>query len=182
MACINIILISLFIFCSPFKQYENEIPSDNYSIYFKIKNSGSTVTGNFKGLKLKYEFDRNKLNTSFFEGSLEVTSIKTGIEMRDRHLKKGEYFNALDFPKITLKTNKIEPTSDGNYKITCNLNIKGISKTVILPATINHSGNLLILKSQFELNRLDFGLGRPSIVMSKNVVVFIDVKLNKNEK
>lgn len=175
-------MINLFLFCSLAKQYENEIPSDNYSIYFKVKNSGSTVTGNFKGLNLKYEFNKNKLNTSFFEGSLDVASIKTGIEMRNRHLKKGEYFDALYYPKILLKTTKIESVSDDNYKITCNLTIKGISKTIILPAKINYSGNWLLLSSQFELNRLDFGLGSPSIVMSKNVIVFIDIKLSKNEK
>jgi polyisoprenoid-binding protein YceI len=163
-------------------RFQYDVPTDNYTISFKIKNAGSTVTGSFKGLKLKYTFDQDKLSTSFFESSLVVSSIKTGIDMRDRHLKKNEYFNVSNFPEITLQTSKIEKESDNNYKITCKLSIKGITKTLTVPATIIEKDKLLIISSQFDLNRLDFGLGYPSIVMAKNVVVSIEIKINRNEK
>jgi polyisoprenoid-binding protein YceI len=182
MAYINLIILNLIICFSLGAKLQNDVPIDNYTINFKIKNAGSTVTGSFKGLKLKYSFDEDNLNTSFFEGILAVSSIKTGIDMRDRHLKKSEYFNVSSFPEITLQTSKIEKESGNNYKITCKLSIKGITKTITVPATIIENDNFLSISSQFDLNRLDFGLGNPSIVMAKNVLVSIEMKINRNEK
>lgn len=182
MAFINLILVNfLFVFATRTSFYE-EIPSDNYNINFKIKNSGTLVSGNFKGLHLKYAFNKNKLGESFFEGELEVISIKTGIEMRDRHLKKSEYFDVTKFPKITLRTTKIELVANDDYKITCDITIKGITQSLVIFSKINYSGSWLTVNSVFDLNRLNFGVGRPSIVMAKNVLVSIEVRLKKNDK
>lgn len=182
MAYINLIILNLVICYSFGFKRPNDLPIDNYTINFKIKNAGSTVVGSFKGLKLKYSFDEDKLNTSFFEGILAVSSIKTGIDMRDRHLKKSEYFNVSSFPEINLQTSKIEKESGNSYKITCKLCIKGITKTITVPAVIIEKDKFLIITSQFDLNRLDFGVGYPSIVMAKNVLVSIELKINRNEK
>jgi polyisoprenoid-binding protein YceI len=181
MAYLNILIINLFIFFVASTSNKNEIPSENYNINFKIKNAGSNVSGNLKGLNLKYEFDKNKLNNSFFEGSVEVLSIKTGIDMRDRHLQKSEFFDAAKFPRIHLKTDKIELISENLYNLTCSLTIKGLTKSLVLPAKITNSRNKLEIDSEFELSRLDFGLGKPSVVMSKNVKVILNLKLNKIE-
>ena len=118
MAYINLTLINLSFLCLIGMRFQYEVPVDNYTISFKIKNAGSIVTGSFKGLKLKYTFDEGKLSTSFFEGSLAVSSIKTDIDMRDRHLKKNEYLNVSNFPEITFQTSKIEKESGNNYNIT----------------------------------------------------------------
>lgn len=150
------------------------IPTD-YKISFKIKNANHTVDGSFSALRVDYKFDAQALNSSFFYGTIEVNTIKTGIAMRDRHLKKKEYFDALNYPQISLKSKKIARVSPDKYILDCDLTIKGITKAISIPAAIKNDKAGLNLKSEFEINRQDFGLGSPSIVMSKHVMVIIEV-------
>ena len=76
----------------------------SYSVNFKIKNAKLNVSGILGGLKATIAFDPlNPLNGTF-EGNLDVKTLKTGINMRDNHLKKTEYFNVEKFPDINLKT------------------------------------------------------------------------------
>lgn len=151
----------------------------NYSVKFKIKNANIFITGCFKGLKLEYSFNEKSLNTSFFYGELAVDSINTGIDMRDRHLKKKEYFDSQKFPTISLRADKIERESGNKYKAECLINIKGIQKKITIPVIINENSKELELIGAFDLNRLNFNLGHSSIVMSNNVNVDIKVKINK---
>ena len=57
--------------------------------------------------------------------------------------------------------------------------IKGITKIISIPATIKNEKTELTIKTTFDLNRRDFEIGNPSIVMSKNVTVSIDIKILK---
>ena len=67
------------------------IPSDSgSSIKFKIKNLGISVTGSFTGLKGKIQFDPANLGKSSIEATVEASSVNTGIDLRDDHLRKEE--------------------------------------------------------------------------------------------
>src|SRR5580698_3499834 len=63
-------------------------------ISFKIKNAGITVTGRFTGLNTTLVFSPDKLTSSTLKGSVEVGTIKTGIDKRDEDLKQDTYFDA----------------------------------------------------------------------------------------
>ncbi len=150
-------------------------PVDEKSdIKFTIRNFGFNTEGSLKGLKGSIQFNPSSLSASSFNVSVDVNSINTGIDARDRHLKGDEYFAAVKFPVISFVSNSI--TGDGNgYTVTGTLTIKGVSKIISFPFSVNNSGNALVFAGSFTINRKDFGVGGSSAVLSNSVAVNLKV-------
>ena len=70
------------------------------SVVFHIKNAGITVDGKFSGLAAAIKFDENDLANSSIYASVKATTVNTGIDKRDEHLLKAEYFDVANHPKI----------------------------------------------------------------------------------
>jgi len=66
--------------------------------------------------------------------SADVKTIDTDNEMRDEHLMGEDFFEAAKFPVITFKSVSFDKIKDNTYKITGDLTMHGISKTISLDA------------------------------------------------
>lgn len=152
----------------------------NYTVSFKIKNAKLNVEGKFSDLKATINFDANKLNTSSIEAKVSASSIKTGIDMRDKHLKKKEYFDVSTFPEMTLKTIGIIKMGENQYGAKCYLSIKGKTKELTVPFVIDSKTGITTFNSTFTLNRLDFGIGSTSIIMANDLQVFLAIQASKS--
>ena len=150
-----------------------------YSINFKIKNAKLNVTGMLGGLKAKINFDPLNPVSGNFEATIDVNTLKTGIEMRDKHLKKAEYFDVAKFPEIVIKSVSIVKVKDNQYNAKCNLTMKGKTKELLLPFTLVANGQSAELKGTLTLNRLDFGVGSSSVIMANNLEVTINVTVSQ---
>lgn len=81
------VLIALFLI--KYSQAQVLTPIDAESnIEFSIKNFGMQTKGTIKGLQGKIEFNAQKLATSYFNVSLNASTVNTNNSSRDKHLKK----------------------------------------------------------------------------------------------
>ncbi len=151
----------------------------SYSVNFKIKNAKLNVNGRFENLTCNLNFDADKLSACNIEASVDVKTIKTGIDMRDNHLKKKEYFNTAEFPLMTIKTLSFSKVSAQQFMAKCLLTIKGKSKEITIPINYTNKGKDAEFASTFSLNRLDFGVGSSSIIMSNTLEVAINIQATK---
>jgi len=129
------------------------------------------VNGSLSGLAASVDFDPENLVKSQISASVKVNTIKTGIDARDAHLKKGEYFDAASFPKIEMASTSFTKNSGDNYIGKFNLTIKGKTKNISVPFTFSESNGKGSFKGSFSINRLDFGVGESSFVLSDEVKV-----------
>lgn len=143
-------------------------------IRFQIKNAGLTVTGTLAGLEAAIQLDPAHPEQARVQASVQVSSLQTGISLRDKHLQKPDYFDAAQHPTITLRSKAIRPMGAGRYEGTFDLTMKGITREVKLPFTVSAAHEL---RGQLEVNRLDFGIGKKSLLLSDNVAISIRVKL-----
>lgn len=150
-------------------------PVDSKSeVSFTIKNFGINTNGSFSGLKGSVHFDPNNLPTASFNVSVDVNTINTGIDARDNHLKKEEYFDAEKYATINFTSTGVKKDNQ-SYIITGQLNIKGVSKTESFPFTaVSQNGGMLFTGS-FTINRKDFGVGGSSAVLGSNVDINLKV-------
>jgi polyisoprenoid-binding protein YceI len=97
----------------------------------------STVRGQFKTFDATINFDPNDPSKDSITGSIKTASIDTGNENRDNDLRTNqEFFAAEKYPEITFSSKKVE--KKGNvYNVSGTLTVKGISKDVVLPVTVN---------------------------------------------
>ncbi len=152
-------------------------PIDNTkSVTFKIKNLGITVDGNLTGLKGKIVFDEKLLSTSYIDVTVNSNTINTGIDARDKHLKKSEYFDVEKYPTLAIKSSKISAKGNGIYTLTGVLTIKGTTKNIIIDfKSILLKDNSINFISEFSINRRTFGIGGKSFTMSDNLIVKLNV-------
>jgi polyisoprenoid-binding protein YceI len=140
------------------------------AVTFSIKNFGISTKGEVKGLKGTIKWDAQNPSASIINVSVDINTINTGIDLRDSHLKKEEYFNAEKYPTINFVSTSVSP---GN--ITGDLSIKGTTRPISFPFTVTPSGNGYLFEGSFTINRKDFGVGGGSISLSNAATVTLKI-------
>jgi len=146
------------------------------TVAFSIRNAGLNVKGSFGKLTALVLFNPDDPANAKIEASVPVQSIETGINLRNKHLKKPEYFDATRFPEMSLRLIRLE--KDGTkWKGSFDLSIKGVKKNLTLPVTFSSDGNSARIASTFTINRLDFNVGESSWTMSDDLTVQLTANL-----
>jgi polyisoprenoid-binding protein YceI len=169
------IIFLLLAICSSLYGQTKKIAPDN-EVQFKIKNSGLTVDGSFKGLMGSIVFDTKDLSKSSFSVNIDATTVHTGNNSRDGHLKKKEYFDVANFPKISFQSKKFDYTKSG-FMVTGNLTIKGIVKEIKIPFTYTEKNYEGLFSGSFKINRLDYNVGESSWILSDEATILLNIKV-----
>ena len=138
------------------------------AVTFRISNAGFAVNGTLAGLEATVRFDPAHLSQATIRASVPVSSIRTGIGLRDQHLQKPDYFDAQKFPLITLQSVSFRATGPAQYEGLFTLTMKGISRPVKLPFTVSATNKF---RGELRVNRLDFGVGKKSLVLADEVSI-----------
>ena len=150
-------------------------PVDDASeIKFAIKNFGLNVTGKFSGLSGTIQFNPSNLSASVFNVSVDAATVNTGVDMRDSHLKKEEYFDVSKYPSLNFVSTSITGDQNG-YTVSGRLTIKGVTKDISFPFTATRQNDVMVFTGSFSINRKDFNVGGGSTVMGSNVDVNLKV-------
>lgn len=143
-----------------------------YKVGFTIKNMGLTVNGSLKNPKVNsFIFDKDSLLKSIIDVSIPVSTINTDNKTRDGHLQQEEYFNSAKYPNIRMKSVRFSTSKAGNVLGFFKLTIKGVTKDIKIPVFVTKSSTGTNFKSSFKINRLDYGVGTSSMVLSNDVKV-----------
>ena len=152
---------------------------------FKVKHMMiSNVKGSFRALSGVLNLDEADVTGSSVEAFLPVATLSTGDEQRDGHLKSADFFDAEKFPTITFKSNEVKRTGEGEYEVTGDLTLRGVTKPVTFavegPSAPGKDpwGNLRIgLSATTRINRKEFGLTWNSALEAGGVLVGDEVGL-----
>jgi polyisoprenoid-binding protein YceI len=179
----NTLLFAIVLLCYGRIEAQRYIPTDkNSTVEFKIVNHlvvTSNVTGHFTGLKGNIEFYPSEPQKSSFDASVSVATISTGIGKRDKDLKKDEFFNVDKFPTIHFRSSKVEKGRSANtYMMTGELTMKAKTMKVQVPFTATPASGGYKFKSNFKLNRVDYGVGTKGKI-EDNLDVVLDVFARK---
>ncbi|MFM7022041.1 MAG: YceI family protein [Flavobacteriales bacterium] len=156
-------------------------------IQFKVKHLViTTVTGHFKKFEGSLQSEKDDFSDAKISFKAETNSIDTNNEQRDGHLKSDDFFNAEKFPFITFTSKELKKTSGNKYKLSGELTIRDITKSIELDAEYNGTaidpwGNT---KVGFELsgsiNRFDYQLKWNALTEAGGAMVGADIKLALN--
>jgi polyisoprenoid-binding protein YceI len=104
------------------------------SVGFTVRHFFTKVPGQFTKFEGTISVDRDNLEKSSTEATIQVGSVDTRNERRDSDLKSGNYFAADQFPTISFKSTKWAKTGEDTFDITGDLTIKGVTHPVVLHA------------------------------------------------
>lgn len=152
-----------------------EVTKD-FSIEFKSKDP----SGSFKIMEGQIDFDEKDLDNSNFDFKIDVRSISTGNGMMTKKAQTPEWFDSAKHPYAKFKSTKVEKKEGNLYNITGNLTIKGITKTVTVPANYSKSGSKITFKGTFNINRIDFKVGKKSTAVPDIMKVNFEIPAQGN--
>ena len=153
---------------------------------FKVKHMMiSNVKGKFTGLSGVLKLDETDYTHSVVEASIASASLTTGDEQRDGHLKSADFFDVEKFPTLTFKSANIDSAGGPDYKVTGDLTIHGVTKSVVLsvedvsePSKDPWGNHRIGLSGSTKINRKDFGLTWNSALETGGVLVGEDVTIS----
>ncbi|SDI79132.1 Polyisoprenoid-binding protein YceI [Frankineae bacterium MT45] len=149
------------------------------------------VRGQFESFEGSLHLDLENPAASSAEISIDVASVNTASEQRDGHLRTNDFFDAPTFPKITFKSTSVEKVSDSEYKVTGDLTIKDVTKSVTVDwefngvATDPYGNQRAGFEGKTTLNRSDYGinfnaaLDAGGVLVSEKITLEFDVSAIK---
>lgn len=147
----------------------------------KIAFSSSDVSGLFNEISGSIIFDAANLETSKFQLTIPVESIQTGNSTQNKHAIGGDWFNAISYPKIEFVSNKIVKSENG-FKAIGQMSIHGISKDFTVPFTFDQKGSKGTFVAKFNLNRVEYAVGKSDSEESDNIKIQATIPVTKIKK
>jgi polyisoprenoid-binding protein YceI len=127
------LLIVAFLSASLFAQTKWNADPMHSKLTFSITHMGiSDVDGLFNKFTASATASKADFSDAVFELSVDVPSINTQVEMRDNHLRSADFFEVEKYPTMTFKSTSITKVSKDKYKLTGNLTLRGITKSVTM--------------------------------------------------
>ena len=110
-------------------------------------------------------YDEKQPSKSTVEVTLPLANLDTHVSALDEHLKKPDFFDAAKYPDVTFKSTKVQPLGGDKFKVTGDLTVHGVTKSVVLDAKLNKVGEHPMKKvpaigfdATGTLKRSDFGV------------------------
>ena len=171
-------IVSVSAFINVYSQAQIPVTGES-KVEFKIRNFGFGVSGKFSGLTGKIVFDPASTANSSVSVSVDANSVDTDNDTRDNHLRKEDYFDVKNYPRIQfVSTSIVKGKKTGEFIINGKLTIKKVTRDISFPFTAKSQANGYLLKGEFKINRRDFGVGGSSTI-SDNLMVCLEVVTKK---
>ena len=129
----------------------------------------STVEGSFATFSGKVDLAK-RFTKSKVTAEVDVSSIDTGVEKRDGHLRSADFFDVANHKKMLFVSKKISG-SQKSFKMTGDLTIKGVKKEVTFEGRVlgripndGFGNEKLAFEATTQINRKDFGLTWNNVV------------------
>jgi polyisoprenoid-binding protein YceI len=141
--------------------------------------NAEAFTGHCANFAADIAFDPAALAASAVTVTIDMASCATGEAKKDQYLPMEGWFNVAGYPKAVFEAKHFRHAGGNKYVADGTLTLKGITKPVTLPFTLDITGDKAHVVGETVLQRLDFGVGggqlSGSAVAAPDVKVAIDL-------
>jgi polyisoprenoid-binding protein YceI len=135
----------------------------------------SKVRGKFEAFSGEIVTGADPLDSSVI-AEIDLSSITTGAEQRDAHIRSADFFDVETYPAMTYRSTSVRRQGDG-FVVDGKLTLKGVTKDVPLALELNgfgpdaYGGTRAGFSATTEINRREFGVNWNAALESGGVVV-----------
>lgn len=140
---------------------------------FESKAQLETFTGVSNAVSGSVRLDPADLSSASGEVRVPVASIRTGIDLRDEHLRGPKWLDAERYPNVAFTLERVEGASslaegqEASVILHGRLSLHGVSKPAAVSAKLLLQGGKLTVKARFKIKLADHGVEIPSVVSLK---------------
>jgi polyisoprenoid-binding protein YceI len=153
------------------------------SVVYRVKHMNTSFAwGRFNDIKGAFTLDESNPAEGRFEFQVKADSIDTAEPKRDQHLKSPDFFNAVQFPAITFKSQSITKSANGGYEVTGDLTLHGVTKPITLKVLQTGAGKdmrgtpIAGIETSFNIKRSDFGMSKMIPAVGDDVWVNVSIE------
>ena len=154
------------------------------TVQFTVRHLGiSNVTGNFTKVTGSVVLNEKDITQSQVSASIDVSSVDTRVEARDKDLKSPNFFDVEKYPTIEFKSKRIV-SGGGKLQVIGDLTIHGTTREVTIdvdgptPELADPWGNSRRgISATTTINRKDFNLVYNKLLNTGEAVVGDNVKI-----
>ena len=171
------------------------IDADHSNVGFSVSHlMVSHVKGNFNKYSGVVDINDKDITKSKVDVTIDASSINTNVQKRDEHLKSADFFDVAKYPTLTFVSKKWTKAAKGALKVTGDLMIHGVTKSVVLNVapfskeSKDPWGNTRTgTSASTTINRKDFGLvwnqalETGGVAVGEEVNISLDVELIKSQ-
>ena len=149
----------------------------------------SEVEGQFRNFDASITSSKADFSDAVFTFTAQTASVFTDNDKRDEHLKSPDFFDATKNPTITFTSTSFKKTTGKSFKLTGNLTMHGVTKTVTFNGTYSGPAEHPMSKKMTagfkitgKVKRTDFGISKdtPSAMLSDEVEITANGEFQKN--
>ena len=144
----------------------------------------STVRGAFEKVSGSVVIDEIDPTKSAIDLAIDAASVGTREPKRDAHLRSADFFDVEKYPTITFHSTKIAKAGQDQYRVTGDLTIRGVTKSVTLdvvgptpPQTAPWGAVARGVSAKGKVNRKDWGLTWNAPIEAGGFVVGDEVQI-----
>jgi polyisoprenoid-binding protein YceI len=160
------------------------IDTAHSAIHFSVRHMVvSRTRGRFTKWSGQIEFDPARPREASVKVDIDPASIDTAEDQRDAHLRSADFFDVEKCPLATFRSTKIEELDGDRYRVTGDLTLHGVTKSIVLDAVFEGSakdpwgGERAGFSAQATLDRTEFGLGWNKLLETGGVLVGNKIEL-----
>ena len=179
-----ILLVASTSFLAATTKYETDVAHSNIGFSVPIAGGLSTVRGKFTDFNVSIVYDDKDITKSSVNAVIKATSVDTGIERRDNHLRTADFFDVEKNPEIIFKSSRIEKKGKG-FIAHGTFTLRGVAKEIALPFTINgvtrdeKTGKTTLgVTARTSINRKEYGVSFSNKDNPTFLGDMIDIELN----
>ncbi len=149
----------------------------NHMMFAKVKGRFDALEGSIQ-LRSGDDFGAGRV-----EVSIASASINTGQEQRDDHLRSPDFFDVAQFPELTFKSRTVQPRGNGEFTVTGDLSVRGVTREVVLDVAESGRGTdpwantRVAFNATTTLDRRDFGLTWNQALEAGGILVGHEVRV-----
>ena len=180
------LFLTIFLFCSlsygAVKAQQFEFKPEAGKVGFKTKGWPNLVTIKGEGKGVTGSLTQNEGKVSG-ELVFDLSTLKTGIELRDSHMKDN-YLEVKQFPTAKLKLTDVEfpKDLDGDMKFKGMMTLHGVEKEVEGKAELDNDDGNIKMTAEIPVKLSDFKIAIPSykgITVAEKVSIHFETKVAK---
>jgi len=145
----------------------------------------TTVKGHFKKVDGTIVLDEANPANSSVEVEIDASTLYSGVDYRDNHLRSGDFLDVEKYPVITFKSTRVEPEGNDRAKVIGDLTIHGVTREVVLDTELTGRGKPPMpgapetagFEARTQINRKDFGLNWNVALETGGVLVSETIKI-----
>jgi len=143
----------------------------------------STVRGSFGGVTGALELNEADPTQSSIRVEIDATTVDTGAEQRDAHLRSADFFDVEKYPQLVFESRRVETVGEGRYRVTGDLTIRDVTREVVVDVEEEGrgidpwGGTRIGFTASTKIDRTAFGLTWNQALEAGGVLVANDVRI-----